>query len=171
MITYNGGKEMKVEAEKKGALAQLPKIIVTVRDKDGKDNALVVAYCGHCSYDPPMVMVGIVPSRYSYHMIKENQCFVAHLVDQSQTELYECCGRKSGHDSDKLKDYGVELTDGKIVNAAVIDACPVAIECTVVDSIMTGSHEMFVGKIEYVHAEEDVLNEKGSVDISKLNLM
>lgn len=162
---------MKIEASKSNALAVKPKIVVTVRDKEGKDNALVVAYCGNCSYDPPMIMVGIVPSRYSYHMIKENGSFVAHLIDESQTDLYECCGSKSGRDSDKLKDYKIKLIDGFKVNAAVIPSCPVAIECTVVGSIMTGSHEMFIGKVEYVHAEKETLNERGQIDISKLNLI
>lgn len=162
---------MKVEAQKKGALVPMPKVLVTVRDHQGNDNALIVGYCGNCSYDPPMVMVGVVPSRHSYHMIKENGSFVVHLVDQSQVELYKCCGTKSGRDGDKLAELGVEITDGKVVNAGVIEACPVAIECTVVDSIMTGSHEMFIGKVEYVHADEQVLDEKGSVCLDKLNLV
>lgn len=85
--------------------------------------------------------------------------------------MYECCGFKSGRDSDKLKDYGVKLTDGVKVNAGVITGCPVAIECSVVDSIMTGSHEMFIGKVEYVHAEKESLLENGKVDLSELNLM
>ncbi|BES65569.1 flavin reductase family protein [Gottschalkiaceae bacterium SANA] len=162
---------MKVEAGKVNALGGMPNVVVSVRDHEGNDNALVVGYCGHCSFDPPMLMVGIVPSRHSYHMIKENGCFVAHLLDASQTELYECCGSKSGKDGDKLKEYGVKMTDGKFVNAGVIDACPVAIECTVVDTIKTGSHEMFIGKIEYVHAEEGVIAENGRVDSSKFNLL
>lgn len=162
---------MKVEAVKKNSLNPMAKIVATVRDKDGRDNALVIGYCGHCSYDPPMIMIGIVPSRFSYHMIKENPCFVAHLLDESQTDLYECCGSKSGKDGDKLAEYGIKLSDGEMVNAAIIDDCPVAIECTVVDSIKTGSHEMFIGKIEKVHAEEDVLNEQGMIDIKKLNLI
>lgn len=162
---------MKVEANKKNALAVKPNVVVTVRDKAGKDNALVVAYCGNCSYDPPMVMVGIVPSRYSYHMIKENGSFVVHLLDKSQTALYECAGTKSMRDSDKLKDYGIEIVDGLKVNAGVIPSCPVAIECSVVDSIMTGSHEMFIGKVEYVHAEDTALDEDGKVNLKKLNLL
>jgi len=162
---------MKIEANKKNALAVMPKMVVSVRDNDGNNNALVVGYGGNCSYDPPMIMVGIVPSRHSYHMIKENGCFVAHLLDASQKELYKCCGTKSGKDSYKLKEYGVKMTNGKKVNAGVIEACPVAIECTVVDSIMTGSHEMFVGKIEYVHADEDVLSDDQMVDLTKLNLL
>jgi len=162
---------MKVEAGKKNALVVKPNVVVTVRDKEGNDNALVVAYAGNCSYDPPMIMMGIVPSRYSYHMIKENESFVVHLLDKSQTKLYECCGSKSGRDSNKLKDYGVIVNDAIKVNAGVINECPVAIECSVVDSIMTGSHEMFIGKVEYVHADKEVVNEKGFVDLSKLNLL
>ncbi len=162
---------MKVEAQKKNALVVMPRMVVSVRDNDGNDNALVVAYGGNCSYDPPMIMVGIVPSRHSYPMIKENPCFVAHLLDASQKELYECCGTKSGKDGDKLKEYGIQLVHGKKVNGGVIEQCPVAIECTVVDSILTGSHEMFVGKIEYVHAEQDVLSEDGRIDLTKLNLI
>ena len=48
---------MKVEAGKKNALVVKPNVVVSVRDKEGKDNALVVAYAGNCSYDPPMAMV------------------------------------------------------------------------------------------------------------------
>ena len=162
---------MKKNAALKGALQPTPKVIVTVRDKAGRDNALVVAYCGNCSYDPPMIMVGVVPSRFSYHMIKENGAFVAHLVKKDQTALYECCGSQSGRDSDKLKELGTKMKDGEKVNAAILEECPVAIECTVVDSIMTGSHEMFVGKVECVHAEEEIVNADGTIDFGKLELM
>lgn len=59
----------KKEANKKGALQPAPKVLVSCRGLDGENNALVVGYCGNCSYAPPMVMVGIVPTRYSYKMI------------------------------------------------------------------------------------------------------
>jgi flavin reductase (DIM6/NTAB) family NADH-FMN oxidoreductase RutF len=36
---------------------------------------------------------------------------------------------------------------------------------------MTGSHEMFVGKVECVHAEEEIVNPDGTIDFSKLELM
>ena len=61
----------KVQGNMKSCLQPTPKVLVSCRDANGKDNALAVGYCGNCSYDPPMVMVGIVPSRYSYNMIKE----------------------------------------------------------------------------------------------------
>ncbi|MCY1152852.1 MAG: flavin reductase family protein, partial [Sphaerochaetaceae bacterium] len=57
---------MKKEAMKKNSLGPRPNILVSCKGKDGRENALAVAYAGICSYDPPMLMVGIVPSRFSY---------------------------------------------------------------------------------------------------------
>ena len=161
----------KKEALKKGALQPAPKVLVTCRDSKGEDNALAVGYCGNCSYAPPMVMVGIVPSRYSYEMIKESGCFVVNLVDESYREIFDYLGKVSKRDCDKIKEKNINLSEGKVVNAAILADCPVNIECTVVDSIMTGSHEMFVGKVEYVHADTDIVDENGCIDFSKIKFI
>lgn len=162
---------MKIEANKRNTIQPKPNMIVSVRDKDGNDNALVVAYCCNCSFDPPMLMVGIVPSRYSYNMIKENGAFVAHIVSKKQKELYRVCGSKSMRDGDKLKEINANIEDGEVVNCGVLTDCPVAAECTVVDSIKTGSHVMFVGKVEYVHADEDLVDEAGNIKFDQIDMI
>ncbi|MGB8453677.1 MAG: flavin reductase family protein [Anaerocolumna sp.] len=161
----------KKEANKKGALQPAPKVLVSCRGLDGEDNVLAVGYCGNCSYEPPMVMVGIVPTRYSYKMIKESGCFVVNLVDKNYRETFEFLGRNSKRDCDKLKEQNVRLKDGVKVNAPILTDCPVNIECTVVDSIMTGSHEMFVGKVEYVHADGNLVDDEGSIDFSQIKFI
>lgn len=161
----------KKEANKKEALQPSPKVLVSCRGLDGEDNALAVGYCGTCSYAPPMVMVGIVPTRYSYKMIKESGCFVVNIADKSYQKTFDYLGKVSKRDSDKLKDMNVKLEDGKVVNAAILADCPVNIECTVVDSIVTGSHEMFIGRVEYVHADETLVDAEGNIDFTKINLM
>ena len=161
----------KKEAGKKGALVPMPKILVSCRGRNGEDNALAVGYCGNCSFDPPMVMVGIVPSRYSHHMIKESGCFVVNIPEKNYAETFRYLGTASGRDGDKLKEKNVATCNADVVNAPLLTDCPVNIECTVVDSIVTGSHEMFIGKVEKVHADERVLDEKGNVDCSKLDLI
>jgi flavin reductase (DIM6/NTAB) family NADH-FMN oxidoreductase RutF len=118
-----------------------------------------------------MVMVGIVPSRYSYKMIKESGCFVVNLVDKSQKELFDYMGSHSKRDGDKIAATRVRLQNGERVNAPILPGCPVNIECTIVDSIVTGSHEMFVGKIEYVHADSDITDEAGNIDFSQVNFL
>jgi flavin reductase (DIM6/NTAB) family NADH-FMN oxidoreductase RutF len=154
----------KKAAKSRSCLQPTPKVLVSCRGKDGAQNALAVAYCCNCSFDPPMVMVGIVPSRYSHKLIKESGCFVVNLAGRKNKDLFDYLGSHSGRDGDKLKTVGARLAEGKKVNAPLLADCPVNIECTIVDSIVTGSHEMFIGKVEYVHADGSLVNEDGVID-------
>ena len=73
-------KEMKRKAKNTVLCMQpVPQTLVSCRDKDGRNNALVVGFTANVSLDPAMVMVGIVPSRYSHHMVKETGAFVVNL--------------------------------------------------------------------------------------------
>ena len=161
----------KSSANMKSCLQPLPKVLVSCRGLNGEDNVLAVAYCGNCSYSPPMVMVGIVPTRYSYQLIKESGCFVVNLVEKSYQETFDYLGCHSKRDGDKLTVAKVKLADAKVVKASILFDCPVNIECTVVDSIVTGSHEMFVGKIEYVHADQQLVDGKGDIDFSQIKFL
>lgn len=161
----------KSSANMKSCLQPLPKVLVSCRGLNGENNVLAVAYCGNCSYNPPMVMVGIVPTRYSYQMIKESGCFVVNLVDKSYRETFAYLGSHSKRDEDKLVAAKVKLADGKKVNAPILPDCPVNIECTIVDSIMTGSHEMFIGKIEYVHSDVKLVDAEGNINFSKIDFL
>lgn len=163
--------EEKKQAKMKNSLQPMPKVLVSCRGVDGEDNVLAVAYCGNCSYDPPMVMVGIVPTRYSYHMIRESGCFVVNLVDEKYKGTFDYLGSHSKRNEDKLTKMNVRLRDGKKVNAPILLDCPVNIECTVVDSIVTGSHEMFIGKIEYVHADANITDDAGNIDFSQIHFI
>lgn len=155
----------------KGCLKPMPDLLISCRNKEGKNNALAVAFACNCSIEPAMVMVGIVPSRYSYGMIKETGVFVVNLVPEELREKYAYLGSHSGANEDKLAVSGMKIGEGIKVNAPLLLDCPVNIECTVIDSIKPGTHEMFVGKVEYVHAREDLILDNGSIDFSKINLL
>lgn len=161
----------KQEANKKSCLQPMPKVLVSCRGLNGENNVLAVGYCGNCSYAPPMVMVGIVPTRYSYSMIKESGCFVVNLVDKKYTKTFDYLGSHSKRDEDKLAAMNVRLQNGMKVNAPILPDCPVNIECSVVDSIVTGSHEMFIGKVEYVHADAKLLDSEGNINFSQINFL
>lgn len=158
-------------ALKKSALQPAPRVLVSCRGLNGEENALAVGYCGNCSYDPPMVMVGIVPSRYSYHLIKESGCFVVNLPEKNYQEEFDYLGSVSKRDCDKLAEKNIALVEAEEINCPMLADCPVNIECTIVDSIVTGSHEMFIGKIERVHADENLVDADGKIDFSKLDFI
>jgi len=167
--TLRSGK--KKQAQARSIVNPRPHLLVSCRGADGRDNALVVAYAGNCSLDPPMVMVGIVPSRHSYALIKEARCFVVNLVSPAQKKMYDYLGSHSGRDGDKFAAIGVKTAEALKINAPLLSDCPVNIECTVVDSVRTGTHEMFIGKIEYVHADEELLKDDGTVDWDRFILL
>lgn len=161
----------KKEAAVKPCLQPRPNVLVSCRSAEGEDNALAIAYCCNCSFDPPMVMMGVTPARYSHKMIKESGCFVINLVEKNYQETFDYLGSHSRKDEDKLAKMNVRLEEAEKINAPILADCPVNIECKIVDSIMTGSHEMFVATIEHVHANSELLNEKGEIDFFKLDLL
>ena len=149
----------------------VPQTLVSCRDKDGRNNALVVGFTANVSLDPAMVMVGIVPSRYSHHMVKETGAFVVNLPKKGYEKEYSYLGSASGRDEDKFEKMNIQWKDAEYVDAPILTDCPVSIECSVVESIMPGTHELFIGKVEAVHVEEKYLDENGNILWDKMVLM
>jgi flavin reductase (DIM6/NTAB) family NADH-FMN oxidoreductase RutF len=146
-------------------------IIVSCRGKNGENNALAVAYACNCSYDPPMIMIGIVPDRYSYQMIKDTGVFVVNLVSTANKREFWYLGNHSGRDTDKFKELDLNYEDAIKIDAPILTDFPVNIECEVVDSIKPGSHEMFAGKIVHIQADQEYVNEDLGINFSKINLI
>ena len=155
----------------RGTLRPFCNIIVSCRGKDSENNALAVAYACNCSYDPPMIMIGIVPDRYSYKMIKETGVFIVNLVSTNNKREFWYLGNHSGKNVDKFEALSLNYEDGVKVNAPVLKDFPVNIECEVVDSIKPGSHEMFAGKIVHIQADEEFVDNNSEIDFSKLDLI
>ena len=49
-------------------LYPLPAVMVSVRDNEGKDNIITVAWAGTVCTNPPMVSISVRPERYSCTM-------------------------------------------------------------------------------------------------------
>ena len=162
---------MKKEGKKLLSLQPVPATIVSCRDKDGRNNALVVGFTANVSLDPVMVMVGIVPTRFSHHMVKETGSFVINLPKKSFKKEYDYLGSRSGRDGDKFAALDIKWEDAEYVNAPILIDCPVNIECSVIESTQPGTHELFIGKVEKVHVDEEYVDEKGNIMWDKMDLM
>ena len=149
----------------------VPQTIVSCRDKDGRNNALVVGFTANVSLDPVMIMAGIVPSRYSHHMVKETESFVINLPKKSFQKEYDYLGSHSGRDEDKFAALDLKWENAKYVNAPILTDCPVSIECAVVESTMPGTHELFIGKVQAVHVDKEYLDANGNILWDKMDPM
>ncbi len=122
-----------------------------------------------CGFKTPKF--GIVPSRFSHHMVRETGCFVINLPKRGFQKEYNYLGSRSGRDEDKFAVLDLKWTDATYVNAPILTDCPVSIECSVVESTRPGTHELFVGKVEAVHVDEEYLDANGNILWDKMDLM
>ena len=59
----------------------------------------------------------------------------------------------------------------KFVKCPIIKESPVAVECKVKEIVELGSHHMFIAEVLSIDADEKYMDDKGSFDISKCNLI
>lgn len=148
-------------------LYPLPVVMVSVADKEGRNNIITIAWAGTICSNPPMVSISVRPERYSYNMLKETGEFVINLTTKDLTYATDYCGVKSGRDVDKFKEMGLTALPGKEVKAPLIAESPVNIECKVTQVIPLGSHDMFLAEVVAVHVDEKYMDEKGKFHLDK----
>lgn len=136
-------------------LYPLPVVMVSVADKEGKQNIITIAWTGTICSDPPMVSISVRPERYSYHMIKETGEFVINLTTKELAFATDYCGVKSGRDVDKFAAMQLTPVRGEKVKAPLIAESPVNLECKVTEVKHLGTHDMFMAEVVCVHADEN----------------
>ncbi len=148
-------------------LYPLPAVLVTVADKEGRDNIFTVAWAGTVCTNPPMLSISVRPERYSYHMLQETGEFVINLTTEKLAYATDYCGVRSGRDRDKFQDLDLHREKAEQVSAPLLAEAPVNIECRVRKVEELGSHHMFIADVLAVHADEAYMDEKGKFDLTK----
>ena len=145
----------------------LPAVLVSVADKNGKDNLITVAWVGTVCTNPPMVSISVRPERYSYQMLRESGEFVINLTTEALAFATDYCGVCSGRDVDKFQVTGLTREKADFVKAPMVAESPVSIECRVKEVLELGSHHMFLADVLAVHAEEAYIDEKNKFQLNQ----
>jgi len=148
------------------ALYPTPVIMATCVDKGGKPNIITLAWVGVVCSKPPMIGIGIRPSRYSYKLINETEDFVINIPTEDLAKETDYCGMVSGRDTDKFKDTGLNAKPSSKIKSPLIDECPMNIECKLRQKVDLGTHVLFIGEVLAVHVDESIINENGKIDFS-----
>lgn len=145
-----------------------PVVLVTCVDSKGKPNIITLAWAGTVCSDPPTLGLGIRPHRYSYGLIEASGEFVVNIPTKEILREADFCGTVSGRDVDKFSATGLTPEPAEKVKPPLIRECPVNIECVVREKIPLGSHHLFLGEVVSVHVDQDILNDEGGVDFTKV---
>lgn len=148
----------------------LPAVMVSCGDMENS-NIITIAWTGIVNTNPAMTYISVRRERYSYDIIKESGEFVINLTTKSLAKVTDLCGVKSGRDIDKFKETNLTKEKASIVKCPLIKESPVNIECKVKEIKHLGSHDMFLAEILAVNVDDKYLDEKGTFDMGKCELM
>jgi flavin reductase (DIM6/NTAB) family NADH-FMN oxidoreductase RutF len=157
------------KAVKKPFVALRPVPVVLVSCGHGEQaNIIAIAWTGIVCSSPPQVGIGVQPRRYSHGLIQATGEFVVNVPSEELLDEVEYCGFASGRDVDKFAVRWLTPAPGSAVQTPIIVECPINLECRVSHTLSLGSHDLFVGEVVAVQISEEVLDERGRVDNSKL---
>lgn len=133
---------------------------------DGRPNFSAIAHVGILNHGQPQyISFGVNKAHHTNRGVIENSAFSVNIPSQDLVVETDYCGLVSGKKTDKSGLF--ELFYGDTPAAPMIKACPVCMECVLHDVLDYKTHNIFVGEIRQVHAEESVLAD-GAIDPARL---
>lgn len=114
-----------------------------------------------------MLGISIRPSRLSHKLIKDTKDFVVNIPSVRILKETDLCGIISGKDSDKFKRCSFTACAASKISSPMITECPVNIECILSSVTKLGTHDLFIGEVVAVHADDNILKPGGSIDYEK----
>ena len=155
----------KLELPSSETLYPVPVVLVSCQARDAA-NIITIAWCGVVCSKPPLLSISIRPSRYSHSIISQARDFVINIPSKDLLREADLCGTVSGRDKDKFELCKFTKIDSSIVRCPMIKECPVNIECKLINILNLGAHDMFIGEVVKVHADELMLDKEGRMDYS-----
>lgn len=148
----------------------IPAVMVTTGDMENS-NIITVAWTGIICTNPAKVYISVRPERYSYELLKKTGEFVINLTTEKLAFATDWCGVKSGRNVDKFKEMKLTKEPSNFVKCPMIKESPVSVECKVSEIKELGSHHMFIADVLAINCDDQYIDEKGALDISKCDLM
>lgn len=164
---------MKEKIDFKGSviLNPVPVVLITSKNKEGKENVFTVAWTGTVCTKPPMLSISVRPERLSYEYIKETMEFTVNLPTSKMTRAVDYCGVRPGRKFDKIREMNFTMKEGTNVDVPYIDECPVSIECKVKSIIPLGTHDLFIAEVVGSHVDKELMDEKGKIHFENADLI
>ncbi len=146
-----------------------PAALISCVSRDGRPNIITLGEVFNVSLRrPPIVGLAIRKATFSHGLISDTREFVVNLPGTRLLRETDLCGSCSGRDTDKFAETGLTAIPAEKVKPPLIAECPVNIECRLLSVQEMGDHDLFLGEVLLVHADDSVLDGEGRVSPAKL---
>lgn len=154
---------MKKNIGNKLALYPTPTVVVGA-EVDGNLTWTLVAHVGIVAHD--RILISLFSKHYINKGIKENGRMSVNIVTEDILPEADYCGISSGAKTDKSKVFAYSRGEA---GTPMIDRSPLTMECKVEDIYECNGFENFICSIENTYADENVVDEKGRPDYTRLH--
>ena len=145
-----------------------PVFIVGTYDKKERPDVMAAAWGGISCSKPPCVSISLQKHRYTLENIVEREAFTINIPSEKYVVEADYFGIVSGRDHDKFSDSNLTPIKSEFVDAPFIKEFPLILECKMVHKVDLGMHIQVTGEIMDVKVDENVIDDNGIPDISKI---
>lgn len=155
---------MRKNLKAKAYIYPLPVLIVGTYDENGTPDAMNAAWGTVC--DTAQVCICLSATHKTVKNLLKTKAFTVAIADSKNVVPADYVGVVSANNvPEKIAKTGWHVTKSEFVNAPVIEELPLVLECKLVSYDM--QTEMCVGEVVNVSADENILDEKGKIDLTK----
>ena len=149
---------------------------VSTVSREGIYNLAPFSYYAGVSSDPPLVIISVGSKepgvkKDTWRNIEETGEFVINMVTRDLLEEMNISSLPFEYETDEFEKTGLTPAPSTYVKAPRVKESPVSIECRKYEIIEIGKMGLILGEILNFHIRDDILNEKGYVDITKLEII
>lgn len=154
-----------------------PIALVTTRSTEGVVNTAPFSFFNVMSSEPPIVALGLEGDTMAADCLKDTtrnilatREFVVNLVDKPLAEAMSVCGVSFPTGQAEHEHAGLDTVPSVQIAPPRIAQSPVQFECRLHTTLEIGPHRhIVIGEIVHMHCRDDILTDKGHIDIDALN--
>jgi len=139
-----------------------PVVLVTAQFRS-QPNVMTAAWVVPLSLEPPRIGIAVHPARFTHELVTRSELFVVNLPTLRLLDAVHRCGIVSGRQVDKFAHAGLHPGDALEIDVPIIEECAAHIECGLADRLSLGDHDLFVGEVLAVWADDELFTDRWQV--------
>ena len=120
--------------------------------------------------NPAIIGIALRKATYTHSLITKSAQFTVNFPTVAILDKVDSIGMVSGRNGlDKFSEYGLTALKSSVIEAPIIEECPVNLECRLLSVTVTGDHDLFLGEVVAMHADSDKVDENQRICIDKVD--
>lgn len=163
------------------AIAPRPIALASTVDKDGNINLSPFSFFNMFSSNPPVVIFSPArrvrdnTTKHTLENVLEVPEVVIGIVNYKIVQQISLSSTEYGKEVNEFVKAGLTMKDADLVQPKLIEECPVNLECKVLEvkhlGTEGGAGNLVICEVIKIHVREEYLNEQGTLDQKKLDLV